>query len=193
MIRVILALFLVACSSQQRKAQEVLTDPSMYRVLIRSQTRSDRQYNGLYNTFEVSATILNSRVVHENLNQLGHYMQWDAKKLQEKRKEKLQELSTYSTFLVLLYTPEKGHNDLTEEEKSIWKVYLDHKGSRYRGRAEKSLEKFVQLKKLFPHITRFHKPYIVTFDIPMSTIEKNPSQLTLTSSLGSTTLKYKGL
>ena len=187
-------LFLAACSFQQKKAplDTPPVNPSAYDSLIKDFTHSDKQYSGLHNTFQIFATIIDSKVAQANLNQLQHYMQWDDKKFREEREKKLQEMSSTSTFLVALYTPEKDHNDLNKGNKSIWKMYLDHNGSRYMGKAKKSSQKFIQLKTLFPHITKFHKLYIVTFDIPMSAIEGDTNQLTFTSSLGFVTFKYRG-
>ena len=199
MIRIILTLLLfsIACSSQTRKAgfDEDFSQMSSseYHSLIKSFTLFDKQYEGFHNTFQVSATILNLKVIQANLNQLRYYMQWDAKRTREEREKKLQEMSAKSTFVVFLYTPEKEYNDLDKGKNSIWKIYLDHDGSRYIGKAKKNAQKFIQLKTIFPHITKFHKPYNINFDVPMSAIENDPTQLTLTSSLGSVTFKYNGL
>ncbi len=163
-----------------------------YQALIGQFTDSRSQYNGFQNTFQVSATILNSQVTEAHLDKMGAYMQWDEKKQREEQEKKWQEMSAKANFMIFLYTPVKEHNNMYKENKSIWKVYLHQDGFRYTGQVKKVSRSFVELKSLFPYLTRFHKPYQVTFDVSMLDIESRPNQLTMTSSLGVAHLKYPG-
>ena len=186
MKKILLLLLFTACSSPTKKIDE-----TKRRVLMESFTASQSNYKHLHNQFQVSATILNSKVIQVHLNQKRFYKYWSPEKYREEEKKASQDMSSASHFFVLLYTPNTKHNDLDKKEGSIWRVHLNYNGSSYKGKVKRVIEKLIVLKSLYPHITRFHRPYLVTFDIPMYLLEQSPSQLTLISPLGKAILNYK--
>ena len=185
-------LFSNSCSST--KVSNTFAPPKAHEYVdfIRKFTDSHIRYDGLVQLFSASSTILNSHVVQATINRQAQLMRWEPQKLATEKEKKLQELKSSAQFLVLIYTPERDYNDLDRGNASIWRVYLHHKGSRYNGVVKKSPFKFIILKTLFPHITRFHKPYIVTFDLPMTAIERDLNEINLVSLLGSMTLMHEG-
>jgi len=160
-----------------------------YTDLIEKYTRNDKRYEGFYNTYQVSATEINSKVQQALLQREGYFMQWEPSKAQSEREKAVQEMSSSSHFFVTMYTPERGLNEL-EKANSMWKLYLEVNGLRYKGTVKKFEKNLVQTKNLYPYFTRFNKGYVVSFEIPMTSVEKNSSVLVLTSSLGTTTFKY---
>jgi hypothetical protein len=160
-----------------------------YQNLISKHTHGDKKYEGFYNTYDVSVTQINTFVQEALLQREGYFMQWENTKAQSEREKTIQKMSSTSEFFISLFTPKADHNDL-HKGVSMWKVFLEVNGNRYAGKIQKFDKNLVQTQNLFPFHTRFHKGYIVSFNIPMSSVEKNKSVFILTSSLGNSTFIY---
>jgi hypothetical protein len=165
-------------------------DESEYKATINKYTRSDRQYSGFYQSYELAGTLITSETSQAILKKRGTYLQWDAKSLSSEREKALQALSTQTTFLFSLYTPERTHNDLNKGT-SIWKIYLDADGARYEGKVKKRNEKLVDIIHLFPYHSRWSIAYRVDFDVPTSVVERSSKlRIVFTSSLGASTFEF---
>ncbi|MBK7843664.1 MAG: hypothetical protein IPJ71_08225 [Bdellovibrionales bacterium] len=165
-------------------------DESEYAATINKYTRSDRQYSGFYQSYELAGTLITSETSQAILKKRGTYLQWDAKALSSEREKALQALSSQTTFLFSLYTPERTHNDLNKGT-SIWKIYLDADGTRYEGKVKKRNEKLVDIIHLFPYHSRWSIAYRVDFDVPTSVIERSSKvKIVFTSSLGASTFEF---
>ncbi len=162
---------------------------TQYVKIINDYTANHKEYSGFYNTYDATVTINNTVVREALLQREGFFMQWEAPKAQNEREKSLQKMSSSSEFFLSLFTPKSAHNDL-HKEASMWKIYLEVNGVRYKGKVKKHPKNFVQLQNLYPYHTRFSKGYTVTFNVPMSSIEDGSSLFLLTSSLGNTTFKY---
>jgi len=191
-----LTLFVISaagCSTEPLAGPAAINGPSQseYASVVKKYTVKTNQYSGFYQTFQADMTILTTEMQTEALRQRGSFMQWDQKEYQTEREKMLQECSAYSKFFMRFYSPERDYDDL-HKGKSIWKVYLDYGGQRFEGKVKKSPDKYVELKTEFPYLDRFSTPYEITFNVPMSTIEKGPAKVTLTSSLGSAEFVFPG-
>lgn len=189
-------MFFVSSCSSPEKITETYRSPEtslQYINFIKRFTDSHVKYKGLVQQFDIHATILNSRVIHATTERQAGLMQWDSNQIATETEEQLKEYHSSTNFLVFIYTPERSYNDLDKKDRSIWRTYLNYGETRYAGSAKKSSLNSLTLKTLYPHITRFHKAYLVTFDIPMSVVEKSSNILTLVSPLGTIGLKYKGI
>lgn len=165
-------------------------DESEYKATINKYTRSDRQYSGFYQSYELAGTLITNETSQAILKKRGTYLQWDSKSLSSEREKALQALSTQTTFLFSLYTPERTHNDLNKGT-SIWKIYLDADGTRYEGRVKKRNEKLVDIIHLFPYHSRWSIAYRVDFDVPTSVVERSSKlRIVFTSSLGASTFEF---
>jgi hypothetical protein len=165
-------------------------DESEYIATINKYTRSDRQYSGFYQSYELAGTLITSETSQAILKKRGTYLQWDSKSLSSEREKALQALSTQTTFLFSLYTPERTHNDLNKGT-SIWKIYLDADGTRYEGKVKKRNEKLVDIIHLFPYHSRWSIAYRVDFDVPTSVAERSSKlRIVFTSSLGASTFEF---
>ncbi|MGE0528975.1 MAG: hypothetical protein AB7G93_19115 [Bdellovibrionales bacterium] len=177
-------------SAPESPAEAVAPLPAEeYKGLIGKYTMGTDQYSGFYQTFQADVTILNTRVMTAVLRQRGAFLQWDTREYQREREKFLQEASAYSKFFLRFFSPEREYADL-HKGKSIWKVYLEVGGSRFEGKVRKMDQKLVELQTLFPHVDRFSVAYEVTFNVPMTTVERSPSKVVLTSSLGAAEFKF---
>ncbi len=154
-----------------------------YSSVLRKHTTKTNQYAGLNQTFQADMTMQTSEVQTAALKQKAYFLQWDERNYQREREKMLQENSAYAKFFMRFYSPERDYDDL-HKGKTIWRVYLDFNGQRVEGKVKKIFDKFVEIQTIYPHFDRFSTPYEISFDVPMSTIEKTNCKVTMTSSLG---------
>lgn len=182
--------FLLSCASQPVADSPVESmPPNEYSALIRKYTRGTDQYQGFHQTFQADVTMLNTEVTAANVRKRAQFLGWDEGKYQEERERALQETNAYSKFFLRFFTPERDYDDLAKG-KTIWKIYLDLDGRRFEGKARKSNVKLVETVALFPHMDRFSTAYEITFNVPMTTLERQSSHLIITSSLGSAEFQF---
>jgi hypothetical protein len=173
--------FAISCASTSKVTP---ADDAEYKKLVNSRTKSTDQYDGMYQTFQATATLLTTEVVTAIVNRRATYRQWDAVKLQQERDRAFQELSATTRVMLRFFAPESDNDDLAKP-KSIWSIYLEVGGKRYEGRARKSSDKLVELVEYFPYFDRFSSPYEITFNLPTSAVEGTSSKFIITSALGS--------
>lgn len=186
---------LSGCSSQPARVGENIVGPvenSSYKPVVKKFSHNEKEYSGFHNTYQATMTILNSEVQNLALQRRGHFLQWSLEKAREEREKMFQEMSQNTKVFLAFYSPENDYDDL-DKPKSIWKIYLEFEGERYEGKVKKANEKFVELKELFPYMERFHSPYYVSFNIPMTAIESKKLKVILTSSLGNGEFPFPGI
>ncbi len=188
-------LMLTACGSKQEKVSDNIVGPvknANYKPVIKKFSSNKKEYSGFHNTYQATMTLLNSEVQNMALQRRGHFLQWDLEKARKEREKMFQEMSQNTRVFLAFFSPENDYDDLNKP-KSIWKIYLEFEGERYVGTVKKTSEKFVELKEIYPYIERFHTPYYVTFNIPMSAIESKNIKVILTSSLGNGEFPFPGI
>jgi hypothetical protein len=184
---VLLCLVLTACSTTPSSDTEITQGE--YEKVVRTQTRSADKYNGLYQTFQASVTLLSTDLLTAGLNRRSEFLGWDPAKFQKERDRTFQEAAVETKLFLRFYAPENDYNDL-HKPNSIWKVYLDHNGKRYEGKVKKLTDKLVELQLLYPHFDRFSTPYEVSFAVPTAAVEATPAKVVLTSSLGAAEFEF---
>lgn len=191
LLRTILFLAATGCASNQPVKPSPIAplERSEYRDILKRNTVKANEYSGFHQTFQADVTILNSEVQSAVVRERAHFLEWDERRFQMEREKSSQEASAYSKFFLRFFSPEKDYDDL-DRTKSIWKVYLEYNGNRFEGKVRKMNEKLVELQTLFMNMDRFSTPYEVTFNIPMSTIERGNSRVSLTSSLGTAEFSF---
>jgi hypothetical protein len=192
-------LFSLGCAhtSESQKSNVAIgskMDEKSYVALIAKNTRHDIQYEGFYNKFEVSAMFFNSEVQTAILQKKSDVLQWDQKQAQTEREKLFQENSNQTRFEISFFTPSGRLNDL-HKGNSIWKIYLEAGGQRYEGHAMKNNGKLEDLREIYPHHNRWSTAYDVTFNVPLSLVEKSKSEngkveLVITSTQGTSRLSY---
>ncbi len=189
-----LALTLGACSSNGKSPLREpgppnLNVPKTHSEVIEKNSSGDSEFAGLYNTFELKATILNSQVREALIQRQAEYYQWDSGQLSTERDKSLQENSSEAAAFVSFSTPERKNDNLADR-KSIWRIFLDVGGKRYVGQVKKDRRLIAELQALYPFHTRWNTPYMFTFPVAMSAIESEAIKLTVTGPLGSRVLEF---
>ncbi|MCB0415044.1 MAG: hypothetical protein KDD50_11970 [Bdellovibrionales bacterium] len=182
----------LSCSSIEEGSPEI-SPPQLsyeqYADLVDENTFSDKRYSGLYNKYHVWATFLTSKLQEAQLDQIRFFLQQSQEEYQ-KSKEHFQQLrSTSSQVFLSFYSPEKDYRNLNRPE-SLWRVYLEFEGKRYQGKISLEKEKKLQIKKIYPHHTRWSTAYLVDFNLPMTTLETGHAKFILTSSAGKTIFEF---
>lgn len=190
---------LSACATNQETATatsplktagpDAVPVPKAHTEIIDVHSSGDSEFSGLYNTFELKATVLNSKVREALVQRQGEYYQWDNAQMTTEREKALQENSAEAVIFMSFATPDR-RNDNLADKKSIWRIFLDVGGRRYVGQAKKDRRLIAELQALYPYHTRWNTPYILTFPVGMSAIETQPMKLTVTGPLGSRVLEF---
>lgn len=152
---------------------------------------SDRAqaYSGLFNTLDIYATILNTRVLSHQNDQLARTFLWEKEKYDQEIIEMNKSLAAESRFFVSIYTPDRKYNDLNKT-KNLWKIFLDVNGRRFEGSAKKMKMLQPEIQGIYHYHTVFSTPYMVTFPIPMIEVQKHNAKMTFTGPIGSASLDF---
>jgi hypothetical protein len=184
---ILLTCLLTACATAPKPGG---ISENEYEKIVREHTKSADKYQGLYQTFQASATLMTTEQQSATLQRKGDFLGWDANQQQKERDRAFQEMSNSTKVFLRFFSPENEYDDL-HKPQSIWKVYLVHEGRQIEGKVKKLNDKFVELKMLYPHFDRFSSPYEVSFPVPTSAVEQSEVKIVLTSSLGSTEFTFE--
>lgn len=187
------SILMAACAGYEvtPSGRPILTENRYYKVIDDYSDQTSR-YSGLYNLLDIQGTILNSKVLDAQEDQLSRIYLWDDKKaVEEKAKHELR-LKKESELFLAFYSPERKSDDLNKNN-SQWRIFLDVDGKRYEGKISKVKATGPELLSIYPNFNRFYTPYSVVFNVPMKNIESHEMKMTITGSVGSAVLNFKGL
>jgi hypothetical protein len=181
---------LMGCASQPVNNQGlVVISQSEYQKRIEPFTQKIETYQGLLNTLHLTATLLNTEVVNNQLLNQARMYQWSPEQLETEKVKSQDSLSKQIQVFVSLYTPEKKHDDL-HKNKTLWKIFLDSQGRRFEGKAAKVKLLTNEIQSLYPDHTRFGTPYLITFPVPANEVETGKVKFTLTGSVDSVSIEF---
>lgn len=167
-----------------------LISESDYQKIISDNTKQKQIYSGLYNTMDLTATILNSRVSAAQTDQLARLYIWDANKYTQEKVKADDKVTKETEFFVSFFTPERKHDDL-HKNQTLWKIFLDAGGKRYEGKVKKIKLLTEEIQGMYAYHNRFSTPYSVIFPIAARDIENlKDIKLTITGPVGSATLEF---
>lgn len=178
-------LMLIGCTSHP-----VRTEDASHADIIMRNTQSVDKYNGFYQTFRASLTMLTPEVLTSNLEVRSKFLNWPDSEYQQQRQKMLQETALESNFFLKFYTPETDYDDLANGN-SMWRIYLEFNGHRFNGKVQKISKNLSELSTLYPFFDRFSTAYKVTFPVAMSDLMRFPCKITITSSLGHAELSFQ--
>lgn len=192
LLSLVLLFAFVGCSSKGTNPNGVpIISQSEYEKRAEAFTQRTEKYSGLMNTMHMSATLINSQTAEAQLLQKSRLYQWDQATFDKEKEKAATDLNKVTQVFVSLYTPERKHDDL-HKSQTLWKIFLDANGRRWEGKAVKIKLLTNEVQALYPDHTRFATPYMVTFPVPVTSIESHPIKLTLTGSVTSATVQFQG-
>lgn len=184
--------FLSACTTTRDSigSSISLISESEYQRTITENTRQKQIYSGLYNTMDLTATILNSKVTTAQTDQMARLYIWDANKYTQEKVKADEKITKETEFFVSFFTPERKHDDL-HKNQTLWKIFLDAGGKRYEGKVKKIKLLTEEIQGIYSYHNRFSTPYSVVFPIAARDIENMKDiKLTITGPVGSATLEF---
>lgn len=190
LILLFLGFFLIGCASQVVTPEGLtVISASEYENILDKNTKSTEKYQGLYNTLHLSGTLLTSKMVQAQLEQSARLYLWNREKLESESQQRLGKIATKTQIFVSFFTPERKNDDL-HKTKSVWRAFLDAGGKRYEGKIEKIKMPTPEIQSHYSYYNRWSTPYLITFDVPVRSIENTSADLTLTGSVDQAILKF---
>jgi hypothetical protein len=167
-----------------------LISESDYHKVISQYSKQKQIYSGLYNTMDLTGTILNSKVTEAQTDQFARLYLWDANKYTQEKVKSEEKLTKEAEFFISFFTPDRKHDDL-HKNQTLWKIFLDVDGKRHEGKTKKIKLLTEELQGIYQFHNRFSTPYSVVFPVPMKQIEAAKEiKITVTGPVGSATLEY---
>ena len=179
------------CTTQEKQGADIgarMSD-SEYTSVIDQNTRHFVKYEGFYQKFEIYATFVNSNVQSAMLQRLSDTKLWGPAEAQKERERMFQENTTQTKFVISFFVPSTRLNDL-HKGASIWEIYLESNGQKYRGKAMRRNGKLEDIQSIIPYHNRWSIPYDITFDTPLSGVESGSAKFIITSSQGAAELAF---
>lgn len=184
------ALFQLGCATPAPQPEGlVLISPADYQKALDQQTRRSQKYQGLYNVFDLSATLVNPTLAQAQLEQSARLYQWDRAQFQSEKNKSDQQLKDRTEVFLSFYTPEKKNDDL-HKSSTQWRVYLESGGRRWEGKVTKIKTTLAEVQGLYPHHTRFSTPYSISFPVSAEQATSQSAKFTLTGPSGTTSLDF---
>lgn len=184
-------LVLTACTTYEiSPSGRAIRTESEYFSIIDQHSDSTEKYSGLYNLLNIEATLLNTKVLDAQADQLTRLYLWDDAKASAERMKNNERTSKETEVFMAFFTPDRKNDDAAKP-KTVWRVFLDADGRRFEGKVTKIKLQLSQLVALYPYHNRFYSPYQVIFPVPVKSIEGREMTMTVTGAVGSATLKFK--
>jgi hypothetical protein len=167
-----------------------LISESEFQNVLSSHTRQKQIYSGLYNSMDITATLITSKVAAAQMDQMARLYLWDENKYTQEKVKSEEKLKKETEFFVSFFTPERKHDDL-HKNQTLWKIFLDVGGKRYEGKTKKIKLLTEEIQGIYAYHNRFATPYSVIFPVAVKNIESfKEIKMTVTGPVGSATLEF---
>jgi hypothetical protein len=186
-------LFTLGCQSTEKNNSNIIQfNEDEYNQVIENFTQQAQEYDGLQNTIEFHATLLNSRAIEAQTLRKASILQWEKGKYDSELKSRLTKANENTEVFVSFFTPERKNTDLARSE-TLWKIFLVSKDNRYEGKAEKINLLISEIQSLYPHHNRWSNAYLIKFPVSVSEVEKSQAEFILTGPVGTKSVRFNSL
>lgn len=186
----LITLLLVSCSSIQEPNPNFSMSSESYQKIVESYSDHVQKYEGPYNALDVTATLLNSKLIEAQTQRKATMFQWDNERYRAELQSKLDSAQTKTEVFVSMFTPDRKSGDLLRAD-TLWKTILRYDGKEIVGSPKKVTLLPIEIASLYPKHSRWNSGYIITFEIPTSTLERMSSELIISGPVGAASLKFK--
>ncbi|MBX3032513.1 MAG: hypothetical protein KF865_01215 [Bdellovibrionaceae bacterium] len=160
-----------------------------YEKVVDRHTQRSQKYSGLYNTMDVTATLVNTAVAKAQLEQKARLLQWDRAQFQLESNKLAEKNKNETEVFLSFFTPDKKNDDL-QKKTTQWRVYLEADGRRWEGKTMKIRQPIAEIQGLFSYHSRFSTPYLITFPVGTATIDPRTTRFIVTGPIDIVTLEY---
>lgn len=154
-----------------------------YDRILRSASDTEKVYAGFHQAFEATVYKLDINTQNAVLERKGLLLEWPISEVETQKSKARDERLTNSFFYMRFFAPDPIYNDLHQPD-TIWKVYLIVGNQKYEAIVKKDFSKLADQQALFPNFDRFSTGYELSFPIGQASLDGQPHQILLTSSLG---------
>ncbi len=182
-IFLIFLIFSTSCSHSPSQNNE-------YANIITNNSQKAKKYKFLYHVFSFESTLKNQEVSRKILQHKTEYNNWTAQKFEQEFEKFSKRSLIYTDLFLSFYTPKRNNNNIDDPEKTIWNITLNVNGKEYKGKAKKDKRIFEEITKIYPYHNRWSMPYIVSFPVPLSEVERVQAELTISGPMGTKTVLF---
>lgn len=186
----LILLLSLSCQTTQIGSNQSYINESDYKTQLDKFSDDAQEYDGLQNTLDISATILNSTILTAQTQRQATLLNWDKTQYEKELTSKLNSTQSKTDFFVSFYTPERKNSDLTRSE-TLWKLILSSNNKRIEGKVSKITLLNSEIQSLYPQHNRWSNAYIVSFPIPLSEVEKSKCELSISGPLAHQVLLFE--
>jgi hypothetical protein len=184
------ALLICSCQSGEKSQSNIIQfSVSEYEDVIENYTEQALEYDGLQNTIEFHATLLNSRVIEAQTLRKASMLLWEKTQYDQELSARIGKSKETTEVFVSFFTPERKNNDLARSE-TLWKIFLKNKDKRSEGKVEKVTLLHSEIQSLYPQHNRWSNAYVVKFPIAISEIENKGIELIITGPVGTKSVHF---
>lgn len=182
-----------SCQSTEKSTANIIQfSESEYSNVIENYTAQAQEYDGLQNTLEYHATLLNSQVIEAQTLRKANMLQWEKTQYDQELSSRIAKSKETTEVFVSFFTPERKNNDLARSE-TLWKIFLVSQDKRYVGKVEKVTLLNSEIQSLYPQHNRWSNAYIVKFPVAVNTIEDKDSEFIITGPISTKSIRFNAL
>lgn len=187
------AFLFFGCQSVEKSNPNVIHfSEDEYTDVVESYTEQAQEYDGLQNTIEFHATLLNSRVIEAQTLRRASMLQWEKQQYDTELNNRISKAKENAEVFISFFTPERKNTDLARSE-TLWKIFLINNDKRYEGKAEKLNLLRSEIQSLYPYHNRWSNAYVVKFPVPIADVEKNQLEFVVTGPVGNKSVRFSAI
>lgn len=188
---ILITLALASCSTRPTAPEGLnLRSEKEYQHVLNLYTDRQQRYTGLYNTMDVTASLINSAVSRAQVEQKARLLQWNRAQFDQEIEKARTSLRQETVLFVSFFTPDRKNDDL-QKLTTQWRMYLEVDGRRWEPKVTRLRQPLAEIQGLYPYHNRFASAYQLSFPIATTTVEGTTSRFIVTGPLGISTIEFK--
>lgn len=180
-------LFFVGCTflnKDRNSNQDLVRLRSDYYNYLENTCIEDKYYDGLRNTFQYSACLLDEKVLNYQLDINRLAFLWSDKDFYEKRTEIDKSISKETVIFLSFFSPSRKLVDL-DKKSTNWKLYVGDGTKRIAASSVIKLpNEYDEIKNQYPIHTHWGVAYKVKFPVAIAMLNRKNINFTITSREG---------
>ena len=162
---------------------------SKYKNLLRKNTKSHKEYQGLNLSFEAHLVFKNSKILDNQLKMIGQYKNWERNKALDEKTKLTDQNKKTSSFFLSFYSPNRKRNKL-DQTASDWRIILRTSEGELPGEIKFTDNISNHNSVFYPTLERWGKFYSVSFPISTENLENKKFEVVLMGPEGSASFQF---
>lgn len=153
---------------------------------------SKKNYEGFSSTIQAEVTVLHPSLIEAQVQFKSEIYGWDQDKIRSQAAIEANDSLVKSRAFLAFYTPDRRLNQLGRAQ-SPWRIFLDVDGKRVPAEIKRNRTPVAELRLLYPGLTRWHVPYDLVFDVPMSFLSGKSFTIQIAGPVGQQVFTFSSL